>query len=278
MRVLVTGSAGFVAGHLNMAGHRWLGLDIKEGFDICAGSTAKIVEDFDPEVVYHLAAHHYIPWTQQHPFETTLLNVSGTGMMLAACGPSLKAFVLASSAAVYGFSPHAIDETHSLSGKDGYARSKISAEALLMKHAEGRPGVRYVAARLFNVVGACDPWPHALPEIIRQRNETVRLGNDWPQRDYVHADDVADALQFLGAHAPLGFSAWNVGTGIGTSVRELVERVAERARRPISVETAPGRIRSDDGHLVCDPTSLALLGWKAKHTLTEAIDDALRCR
>lgn len=276
MRVLVTGSEGFVGSHLNPVGDL-LCLDLKQGVDICDPDTADVVRAFDPEVVYHLAAHHFIPWCNDHPADVDRLNIAGTGRVLAACGPSLESFVLASSAAVYGFSDHPLREEDPRLGRDVYARSKIHAERLLRDFASRHPDVRCVAARLFNVVGRGDPWPHVLPAIIAAYLDggAIRLGNTWPRRDYVHVDDVADALQFLAEHAPAGASAWNVGTGRGTSVAELVVAVYRAGGRALNLEPSWSRTRTDDGHLVADPTSLGKLGWAASRSLDDAIGDVL---
>jgi UDP-glucose 4-epimerase len=276
VRILITGSEGFVGSHLNPEGEL-LCIDLKQGVDICDPDTADVIRAFDPEVVYHLAAHHFIPWCNDHPSDVDRLNIAGTGRMLAACGPSLRSFVLASSAAVYGFSDDPLREDSPRYGRDVYARSKIHAERLLRDFSALHPQVSCVAARLFNVVGRGDPWPHVLPAIVDSYLEggTIPLGNTWPRRDYVHVDDVAEALQFLAEAAPVGASAYNVGTGRGTSVAELVVAVYRAGGRALNLEPSWSRSRSDDGHLVADPTALGLLGWSASRTLEDAIGDVL---
>lgn len=275
MRVVITGSEGFIGSRLRFPGHEWLCIDQKLDFDLMWPKTVEMMREFDPDIVFHLAAHHYIPWCEANPKATRLLNVMGTGMALSGTGPNLKAFVLASSAAVYGFYPTPISEANQLAGTGVYAESKQDAEGRLLRFAELNRDVSCVAARLFNVVGPGDPWPHVLPEIVRQRYGEVLLGNTWPKRDYVHVDDAADALMLLGAKAPVGFSAWNVGTGIGTNVLDLVNLVGMRAKIQIRTGTYAGKVRTSDGHLVADPASLRMLGWEARRTLADAIDGVL---
>lgn len=273
MRTVITGSEGFVASHLPVAGEL-LQVDIKTGDDIRLQQTMDLIADFRPEIVFHLAAHHFIPWCEANPIETERTNVLGTANVLEASrGPALRAFILASSAAVYGYDPDKIDESHVLAGRSVYAHSKYSAELLLREAANN--DASYVAARLFNVVGVGDSWSHVVPTIIAERHDRIHLGNTWPLRDYVHADDVGEALVFLSEKAPIGFSAWNVGTGIGTSVSALVDRIGVLTGTPLKTTTYAGKIRSDDGHLVANPVRLAGLGWRAKRTLDDALMDLL---
>lgn len=274
MRTVITGSEGFIASHLSVAGEL-LEVDIVTNDDIRMQSTIDLIREFDPEIIYHLAAHHFIPWCEANPIETERTNVMGTANVMEACGPSLKSFVLASSAAVYGYDPKPIDERHPLAGRSVYAHSKYQAELLLRQFADRRDEVACVAARLFNVVGPGDNWGHVLPVILQHRHERVYLGNTWPQRDYVHVTDVAAALKFLAHQAPAGFTEWNVGTGIGTSVATLVERVSEITGLEVKTMTYAGKVRSDDGHLVSDPSKLGAFGWMPKLTLDDAIRDIL---
>ena len=274
MRTLITGSDGFVGSGLEVSGDV-LRVDLKNGRDILDPLVGEEIRRFNPHVVYHLAAHHYIPWCDAHPVETQEVNAVGTSLVLQACGPSLRTFVLASSGAVYGFSSQPISETDVFLGTDAYSTSKQKAEEELRSFAIKHLDVRCVAARLFNIVGRGDTWPHILPVIVENMHETLGLGNTWPLRDYVHVDDVREALQFLAQRAPWGFSPWNVGTGEGTSVTMLVKMVEQRAGVKIETEALPGRMRVSDGHLIANVTKTSKLGWTAERSLVRAIDDVL---
>lgn len=275
MRVLITGSSGFIASHLQVFGDV-LEIDSETGDDIRQSGTTKKIKQFDPEVVYHLAAQHFVPWCEANPIDTARTNVTGTANILEGCGPSLRTFVFASSAAVYGYSPEPIDERHTLAGRSVYAHTKYSAEVVLRAFSDEHPDVACVAARLFNVVGVGDKWDHVLPEIVKHRGDQIHIGNTWPLRDYVHVDDVAYALRFLSHHAPAGFSAWNVGTGVGTSVADLVMRVGVLSGMALKPMVYAGKVRADDGHLVADTRKLSELGWSSTRTLTDAINELLQ--
>ncbi len=187
-------------------------------------------------------------------------------------------FVLASSAAVYGFSLMPLDEDAALLGTGVYARTKQAAEERLAWFSDAHPDVACAAARLFNVVGPGDENAHVLPVILKQHlaGEQVRIGNTWPLRDYVHVSDVCDALKAIAGGAPRGFSVWNVGTGTGTSVGELIEIVGKVTGRKVNADELYAKARLEDGNLVADATRMGTyMEWTAKRTLEEAVSDAV---
>lgn len=281
MRICVTGSEGFIAGHLLAAiadHHDVLLVDEALGQDVRDTSAAEAIAFHDPELVFHLAAKHFVPWCRENPEETWDVNVNGTEAVMAACGPSLKAFVLASSAAVYGFDAQRRSEIHPTRPADIYGQSKVGAEGLLAHLARQRSGVRAVAARLFNVVGTGDGNPHLIPELVRQvvAGETVlQVGNLGSRRDYIHVDDVAGALLQLAAGADPGFSRYNVASGSSRSTAEVVQILAEVAGAPLEAHQAQGLVRETDGDLMGNPTRLQVLGWRTKSSLRSALEECL---
>jgi UDP-glucose 4-epimerase len=276
-RTLVTGSAGFIASHLApLLDGDTLGLDIAEGKDVLLA--ADDIQAFDPEIVYHLAARHFVPWCREHPEETIRTNVDGTAAVLEACGPSLRTFVFASSAAVYGFADTKRKETYPVRPVDVYGRSKAFAERDVMHAAAERPDVRFVLARLFNVIGAGDNTAHVLPEIVAGAltAKALALGNIDTRRDYIHADDAAEALVFLAEHARHGYSVWNIGTGLPTSVHELIVEVGKVLGVTPAFMVDGSKVRLEDGDLFADPDKLAGFGWKATRSIGDAIEDMLK--
>jgi UDP-glucose 4-epimerase len=298
MRALVTGGAGFIGSRLHAllldAGHEVLVLDdlrldhpkpathnrlrvLVES--IGTEAAAESVRDFAPELVFHLAAIHYIPYTEAHPEETRQVNVEGTRWLLdqlellAGRGRPPRAVVACSSASVYGFSDTPLREDSPYAPRGVYGETKVATEALLRSYAADHADQRVAAARLFNVYGPGDRNPHLMPALMEQirRGETIKVGNTWPLRDYVHVDDVAHALAELAAGAP-GHVVYNVGTGRGTSVRRLIEVLADVAGLPATFEVDQSRVRADDGHLVGDPARLvADTGWRPRVELADGL-------
>lgn len=293
MRALITGGAGFIGSRLHAvlleAGHEVLVIDdLRLGHpkpaphdrlrvlveSIGTDAAADSVRDFAPDLVFHLAAIHYIPYTEAHPEETRQVNVAGTEWLLDLVGDlSPRAVVACSSAAVYGFSDTPLTEDAPYAPRGVYGETKVETERLLRSYATAHPGQRVAAARLFNVYGPGDLNPHLMPVLMDQirRGETIKVGNTWPLRDYVHVNDVARALVEL-ASGEAGHVVYNVGTGRGTSVEQLITVMAELAGLPAHFEVDPARVRADDGHLVSDPARLiAETGWRPEVELREGL-------
>lgn len=293
MRALITGGAGFIGSRLHTvlleAGHEVLVIDdLRLGHpkpaphdrlqvlveEIGTAAAADTIRDFAPDLVFHLAAIHYIPYTEAHPEETREVNVAGTAWLLDLLEElSPRAVVACSSASVYGFSDSPLTEESPYAPRGVYGETKVDLEGLLRPYAKAHPGQRVAAARLFNVYGPGDLNPHLMPALMEQirRGDTIKVGNTWPLRDYVHVNDVADALVELSGGDP-GYVVYNVGTGRGTSVEELITVMAELAGLPGRFEVDPARVRADDGHLVGDPSRLmAETGWRPRVELRDGL-------
>ncbi|MGH7895271.1 MAG: NAD-dependent epimerase/dehydratase family protein [Candidatus Binatia bacterium] len=240
-----------------------------------------IVADVRPSVVFHLAAIHFIPHCVAHPSEALVVNVVGTQLVLDALAVVPEArLVFASTADVYAPSDRPHREDDPIATTNVYGATKRFCEELFAFERRTNPARRIVTARLFNVFGPGETNPHVLPDIMDalRRGGALRLGNLEPRRDYVHARDVADALVRLAAYEGPE-TVFNVGTGIGTSVRGLVDSLCEVLDRPLRVEQDPARVRPIERmHLVAD-NGLARreLGWTPRVALREGLRDlALR--
>jgi UDP-glucose 4-epimerase len=247
--------------------------------DVRDPRTVADVRSFAPDVVFHLAGIHYIPDCIRDPERTIAINTGGTANVLAGLRDvAVRSVVLASSAAVYSFSDRPLDEHAPMRSNDPYGTSKQLAERVITDFHRERPDVRCAAARLFNVFGPNDTNPHVIPRIVEQatRSSDVRIGHLWPKRDFVFVDDVARAL-IAASSAPNGFRAFNVGTGTGTSVRQLVAAVGRATGRRLRPVEDEGSTRAVDGHLVADPSRVrSELGWAPEVTLHEGLREIVR--
>jgi UDP-glucose 4-epimerase len=240
----------------------------------------QVVAEIRPAVVFHLAALHFIPYCLAHPSETLLVNVVGTQLVLDALAPVPDArLVFASTADVYATSDGPHGEDDAIATTNVYGASKRACEELFAIARRSDPARRIVVARLFNVFGPGETNPHVLPDILAQVREgnVLRLGNLEPRRDYIHARDVAEALVRCGAHAGPE-TVFNVGTGVGTSVRELVAVLGEALGRTLRIEQDPARVRPVERmHLVADVgRAYRTLGWTARIGLREGLRDLVR--
>lgn len=237
-----------------------------------------------PDVVFHLAALHYIPYCNAHPLETLRVNVEGTHAVLRACAAAgASRLVFASTAAIYPAQAGPLSEELTPGPLDIYGHSKLFGEQLVEWH-QRQTANSCVIARLFNVYGPRETSRHLIPELLDQiieGAETVALGNLEPKRDYVHVADVAAALHRLARYTegrPAGLLRVNVGTGVERSAREVLEELRSLAGRPVGLRQDAARMRpSDRPHLCADVSRLrALLGWAPSTDFRAGLAELLR--
>jgi len=303
-KILVTGGVGYVGrmlvGQLLAAGdsdvhivdnlacgeHRLDQVDLKKvalhRIDIRDAAKIKaLLSDLRPDVIFHLAAIHYIPACESAPGDAVSINVAGTVNLLDAI-ESRARFIFASTAAVYQPSVAAHTEgTQNLGPVDIYGLTKLHAESFVQYfHEQGK--IDGVIVRLFNVIGPGETNPHLVPAIIRQisRGERrVHLGNLFPERDYIDVRDAAEGFRRLGAadvsqrRGPL---ISNLGTGSSHAVREVVEQVGTAANVALEIVQDPARIRANDRPRLCASTQTleALTGWAPRRTIADSLQAA----
>ena len=250
------------------------------------------------EGVVHFAASIEVAESVKQPLAFHRNNVSASAALLeAAVAAGVRAFVFSSSAAVYGnppFSP--IPEDAPLAPLSPYGAGKAMVERMLAD-VEAAHGVRCAALRYFNAAGADpdgglgeghEPETHLIPLALRAGLGTgppLRVfGDDWPtrdgscERDFVHVSDLADAhlrtLEGLLAGGPGG--AFNLGTGAGHTVREVLAEAEQALGRPVPQERAPRRA-GDPAVLVADATRFRReYRWQPRRSdLASIVRDAL---
>ena len=300
--VIVVGGAGFVGSHLVdfclergcqvlvfddfSTGRREFlaehpALQVEEGDILDTAHLAATVRSFKADTLYHLAAIHYIPACEEHPEKALRINVEGTQSVLTASGAyeDLSRIVFASTGALYDPENQGpLNEGATIRAHGIYGISKLAAEQLLKYHIS-KANTQVVAARLFNVVGRRETNPHMIPAISGQLSRgrhQITLGNLHPRRDYIHVEDVGEALFSMG-HMRLhnGFDVFNVGSGVEHSVQEVVDLFAEVIGEPLEVISLPELQRKVDR-----PTQLAdssklqnETGWHPSRELRQALSE-----
>ncbi len=208
---------------------------------------------------------------------------------------NVERFIFSSTCAIFGDrNPSPISETAPKNPINPYGESKLAFEKALRWHHELH-GMAYFALRYFNACGATvergerhDPETHLIPLVLDaaagDRDSIKILGDDYPTpdgtciRDYIHVEDLADAhIAALNAPAELS-GCYNLGTGRGHSVREVIDTARRVTKREIPTEVAPRR-PGDPPELVADPALIReKLGWTHRHDLESAIRSAWEFR
>jgi UDP-glucose 4-epimerase len=252
MNFLVTGAAGFLgsalANRLAHEGHQVRGLD-----DLSAGDPQRLDADVlftrgdvvdrpklwtllqDVDCVYHLAARVSVPESVLYPREYNAVNVSGTvSIMEAMRDVGVKRVVLISSGAVYGDqAEQPLREDSVPNPRSPYAVSKLAAE-YYVRTIGALWSIETVALRVFNAYGPGQSLPAAhppvIPHFLRQAAKSGTLvihGRGEQTRDFVFVDDVVEAMVAAATAPTIDRLVINVGSGAGTSIRELVQQILE---------------------------------------------------
>ncbi|MDF2154784.1 UDP-glucose 4-epimerase GalE [Vibrio sp. CAU 1672] len=263
-------------------------------------SLVDVLTSHDIEAVIHFAGLKAVGESVAKPLEYYDNNVNGTLVLVDAMREAgVKSLVFSSSATVYGDPASVpITEDFPTSATNPYGRSKLMVEECLTDFQKANPDWSITLLRYFNPVGSHpsgelgeDPQgiPNNLMPFIAQvavgRREFLSVfGNDYPTkdgtgvRDYIHVMDLSDghiaALKNVGHKA--GLHIYNLGTGNGYSVLEMVKAFEDASKKPVPysiVERRPG----DIAECWADPTkAMNELGWKAERTLEEMTNDTWR--
>lgn len=314
--ILVTGGAGYVGSHTCLAlaeagflpvvydnlsnGHaaHVLWGPLEEG-DIRDGDRLdEVIARHRPVAVLHFAALIEVGESVREPGRFYDNNVGGAiSLIEAARRGGLDQMVFSSTCATYGAPVRLpMDEDHPQAPLNPYGRSKLMIEQALSDYSI-YAGFRSVCLRYFNAAGADeqgrigerhDPETHAIPlalqTVLGQRSAFRVFGDDYDTRDgtavrdYVHVSDLADAhVRALRYLLNGGESAvFNLGTGTGVTVKELVAEIRRVTGRPFIVETAPRR-EGDSPCLVADNgRARDVLGWRPSRDLGDIVQSAWR--
>ncbi|MHA1363460.1 MAG: NAD-dependent epimerase/dehydratase family protein [Candidatus Freyarchaeota archaeon] len=300
VKVLVTGATGFIGSHLlpkiidrfdvysferYVTGRYVLGDkkkvktvygDLKEYFEV-----RKAIHEIQPSVVVHLAALSPVAYSYNHPHEVIETNFLGTVNLAEAClreVPHFEHFLFASTSETYGNVPVPIKEDSVQNPNSPYSVSKVSCEKYLlyMRDAYDFP---VTILRPFNTYGRKDNTHFIVERTITQmlQNETTRLGDPRPVRDFLYVDDHVNAyLTCLRNEEAIG-EIFNFCTGRGVSIKQLVELIAELTgfKGEIEWNTIPAR-PLDIMKLIGDYSKAKnMLGWKPEYTLEEGLEKTI---
>ena len=314
---LVTGGAGYIGAHVvralaavgitpvvyddlssGFAGFVPDGVPFVQGDILDVETLTETLSDHECAGVVHVAGFKYAGVSVSRPLHTYNQNVTGTAKVLDAMHRAgVNKMVFSSSAAVYGTpETELVTEDSPTRPESPYGESKLIGEWLIADVARAWPEFAGVSLRYFNVVGsatdeAYDASPHNLFPIVIEAllaGRTPRVnGTDYPTtdgscvRDYLHVGDLAvshvAAAQALEVGRPLR-PAYNLGSGDGLSVLQIMDAVRRVTGMDFSPEVGPRR-PGDPARIVADGQAAARdLDWRMRYTLDEMVRSAWDAR
>lgn len=301
MKVLVTGGAGYIGSacveELIDQGHEVTVFDnLSEGhrsavhaeatfIEACLSSTAAIqsaITDVSPEIVIHFAASALVGESMTDPgkyFENNVGN--GLNLLNACVAGKVRKIVFSSTCATYGIpSRMPIDEQCSQNPINPYGESKLMFEKALRWYHEIHD-LQFVAFRYFNACGATPRFgehhrieTHLIPNILKvalgQKNACSIFGTDYPTpdgtciRDYTHIQDLAKA--HIAAALSEVSGSFNLGTGTGCSVKQVVSACQAVTGKKIKVNEEPRRDGDPPELVACSKKTQEVFNWKPEFT------------
>jgi nucleoside-diphosphate-sugar epimerase len=232
------------------------------------------------EAVVHLAGPAAVAASFDDAEGYLRAHALGTAALASAASTAgVPRFVHVSSAEVYGRAGHArVREDAALRPRSPYAAAKVAAEAIVGASARNA-GPTAVVLRPFSVYGPGQRANSLLASVLAQaqRGDVVGVRDLTPVRDYCHVEDVAAAIARACEVEVDEIATFNVGTGIGTSVRELIAAAFDALGASGTMrETGADRGPAEIFHLVADPDHAAdMLGWRARIALREGLATTL---
>jgi GDP-4-dehydro-6-deoxy-D-mannose reductase len=312
-RVLVTGAAGFVGSYMLRAMQHagvelfalatdppvhpeavmgvsdvtWRFGDLRDDAYV-----ADVVAAARPDTVIHLAAISHVPTAAADPALACEVNVTATARLLYQLGLARDAGVIDPTVLVVGSAEqYGRHDTHEFplvesaiqAPRTVYAGTKAAQEVLALQYWRAT-GLKVVVARSFNHSGRGQPTRFLVPALVQRAVElrgappgtSLPVGNRSPIRDFLHVSDVVAAYISLCQRGTPG-EAYNVASGTGWSVQQILDRVLARAGVQATPVEDPSLVRPVDVPvLIGDSRKLQrATGWSATRSLDDIIDDLL---
>lgn len=311
MKLLVTGGAGYVgsvcAKVLMEKGHDVVIIDnfstgnrdaVPTGAQLIEGDVREkaneVLSSGDFDAVLHFAARSLVGESVEKPDEYWHHNFVTTLSLLDAMrANNVNSLVFSSTAATYG-EPKVVPITEDAETKptNPYGATKLAIDYAITSYANAF-GLAATSLRYFNVAGAYgdtgenrEVETHLIPLVLQvalgHRDKIFMFGDDWPTpdgtpiRDYIHIRDLAEAHALaLESNTPGSHRIFNLGSGDGYSVKQVIEACREVTGHPIPAEVAPRRAGDPAVLIASSEKALKELGWKPQFTdLKTIVEDA----
>ena len=299
---LITGAGGFIGSHLaemlvkngadvyaaihrDSRNIRHMGKKIKIlRCDICNKTDVeKAVQKSQPDLVFHMGAQSFVMPSWKDPEQTYKTNIIGTYYLLESLKNHDAVISVAYSSAAYGLSYSdeiPIKESREFRPSSPYGVSKATTDMLGFLYWRTY-GMKVLRLRFFNTVGprktgsAVAEWSQGVAEIEAGIRKNLGVGNLEPIIDLIDVRDSMRAMWLLTKKGKWG-EAYNICTGKGRKMEEILEILTSMSRKKIKVVKDPAKFRpADDPIFVGANTKLRKLGWEPKIPIEKTIEDTL---
>lgn len=297
-RIFITGASGFLGRHLisylfqSYRDSEIIGADLHEPysefpakfikFDITDYDTAKeIIDRIQPHTIFHLAG----TFNQKDLIHLYKINVIGTENLIKAVTflSEPTTIILSSSAAVYGLlksENNPVKENLKVNPVSHYGISKVAMEMIGNIYAQRQSHLEIIIARAFNLIGpglSSLLLPGYLTEEVRKvlkinKKKIIRVGNINPYRDFLDVRDAVKAYISLALRGEKN-NIYNVGSGIGTKIKDLVDLFVKSVDSDIQIISDPALYKEDDPEIIVADISKIQkrTGWKPQIDLKKSV-------
>lgn len=303
--ILITGAKGYLGSHIckylmshsgynvitfdrrqdyshSYYNHNYTNVDIRD-----KNRLRSIFNNHKIDVVIHLASRIEVGESMKYPTEFWDINVGGTANLLNVMTEyDVRKILFSSTAAVYKPKLMPLEENSEIASNSVYGNTKLACERMIQDS-----GMNYGIFRYFNLAG-CDhdndvgenhePETHLIPNIFRNLNSFKINGNDYNTkdgtcvRDYVHVSDIANAHIYAIDYVNHGSFISNLGTGIGSSVLDIIKLIEEITGIKVNYTFGPKR-DGDPDYLVANiDRAKKMFGYKPKHDIRSIIETAYK--
>ena len=279
MKITVTGSEGFlgklICKKLEDLEHNICKVDFAYGHDVLNPDV--FCNSSDSKLFVHLAAKSYVPDSMISPADFYYTNIVGTLNVLEAARKN-NARVIFFSSYIYGNPEYLpVNESHPYNPHNPYAQSKLIGEDLCRAYYRDF-NVPVIIFRPFNIYGPGQDEKFLIPTILKQISSGyVKLMDPNPKRDYIHCDDVVEAVVKALDYRNVDLQTFNLGTGVSYSVGDIVEFIRKNYKAAFEVfySNSNRKVEVNDCYadiLHCNN----ILGWVPKVKMEEGIIELLK--